>query len=64
MHAYIKLVKDILENGEERQDRTGVGTLSIFDIAIRDQAEIRACTIINAFFCWFMMNTPLGIIIA
>ena len=30
MHAYIKLVKDILENGEERQDRTGVGTLSIF----------------------------------
>lgn len=27
---YINLVKDILSNGERREDRTGTGTLSLF----------------------------------
>lgn len=31
MHPYIELVQDILRHGERRDDRTGVGTLSIFD---------------------------------
>lgn len=30
MKQYLELVQDILENGEERSDRTGTGTLSIF----------------------------------
>lgn len=31
MHPYINLICDILHYGERRDDRTGVGTLSIFD---------------------------------
>jgi thymidylate synthase len=30
MHAYHALLRDVLENGEERGDRTGTGTLSVF----------------------------------
>lgn len=30
MHAYHALLTDVLENGEERGDRTGTGTLSLF----------------------------------
>mgnify|MGYP001559385525 FL=1 len=32
--GYIKLVKDILNNGQPQNDRTGVGTISIFDAKI------------------------------
>ncbi len=33
--AYLDLLRDILENGERRDDRTGVGTLSVFGRQIR-----------------------------
>jgi len=30
MKAYLELMRDVLDNGEERADRTGTGTLSVF----------------------------------
>ena len=35
MYAYLNLLKDILDNGENHEDRTGVGTLSVFGRQIR-----------------------------
>lgn len=41
--GYINLIKDILSIGEEQTDRTGVGTISIFDAKVVYPEEEFAC---------------------
>lgn len=42
-HGYVNLIKDILKNGEQQTDRTGVGTISIFDAKVVYPEEEFGC---------------------
>jgi thymidylate synthase len=35
MKAYLELLNDVIRNGVEKKDRTGVGTLSVFGRLVR-----------------------------
>ena len=35
MKQYLELLQDILDNGENKDDRTGIGTVSVFGRSIR-----------------------------
>jgi len=62
--GYIDLIKDVLSDGEEQTDRTGVGTLSLFDAKIIYESDsfntfstVRGCPLRIAFHeLWFFLR--------
>lgn len=37
---YLKVLQEVLDNGIERQDRTGIGTISLFDVKIKGDISV------------------------
>ena len=52
MKQYLDLLKDVLENGMERDDRTGVGTISTFGRQIRFKMEDGFPAMTTKFLTW------------
>ena len=50
MKQYLDLLEDILENGEERDERTGVGAISVFGRQLRFNLK-------DGFPAWIIMFT-------
>jgi len=44
---YLDLLKDVMQNGSERQDRTGTGTLSVFGRQLRFDISPNVCPILT-----------------
>lgn len=58
-HDYLKLVKDILDNGVEKQDRTGTGTRSVFGRQIRHKMSEGFPLLTTKKMAWKTMVTEL-----
>jgi thymidylate synthase len=39
MHQYLALLRDVVDNGSDKSDRTGVGTRSVFGRQVRFDLE-------------------------
>jgi thymidylate synthase len=58
-YAYLNLLKNILENGEDRTDRTGVGTRSMFGAQMRFNLEKGFPAITTKKLAWRAMSSEL-----
>ena len=58
-HQYLKLLKDILDNGVEKQDRTGTGTISVFGRQIRHKMSEGFPLLTTKKMAWKTMVTEL-----
>lgn len=58
-HQYLKLLQDILDNGVEKKDRTGTGTLSVFGRQIRHKMSDGFPLLTTKKMAWKTMVTEL-----
>ena len=58
-HQYLKLLQDILDNGVEKKDRTGTGTLSVFGRQIRHKMNDGFPLLTTKKMAWKTMVTEL-----
>jgi thymidylate synthase len=57
--SYLKLLKDILDNGVEKEDRTGTGTISVFGRQIRHDMKLGFPLLTTKKMAWKTMVTEL-----
>ena len=58
-HDYLKLLKDILDNGVKKEDRTGTGTISVFGRQIRHNMQLGFPLLTTKKMAWKVMVTEL-----